>query len=84
MHHDLYQEVRARHGLPSQMAARVFRQVGTTYKGLWTKWYKNLEARRAGWTRKRGVSLDQPPDSSLAHARVCLRTRLYWSSPQAT
>ena len=61
LHHDLYEEVRATHGLPSQMACSVFRQVGATYKGLWTKWYKNVEARKAGWTRKRFKGLDKPP-----------------------
>src|SRR5690242_891173 len=38
LHHALYEEVRATSGLPSQMACSVFRQVGATYKGLWTKW----------------------------------------------
>jgi hypothetical protein len=61
LHRDLYEEVRATHGLPSQMACSVFRQVGATYKGLWTKWYKNVEARKAGWTKKRFKGLDQPP-----------------------
>src|SRR5690242_19853857 len=61
LHRDLYEEIRARHGLPSQMACSVFRQVGATYKGLWTKWYKNVEARKAGWTKKRFKGLDQPP-----------------------
>jgi hypothetical protein len=31
-HHALYEEVRATHGLPSQMACSVFRQVSATYK----------------------------------------------------
>ena len=61
MHDDLYEEVRATHGLPSQLACSVFRQVGATYKGLWTKWYKNVEARKAGWTRKRFKGLEKPP-----------------------
>src|SRR5215472_16680764 len=61
LHHALYQETRTRHGLPSQLACSVFRQVGATYKGLWTKWYKNLEARKAGWARKRFKGLDKPP-----------------------
>ena len=63
LHRDLYLETRARYGLSSQMACSVFRQVGATYKGLWTKWYKNVEARKAGWTRKRFKGLDQPPHS---------------------
>ena len=61
LHRDRYEELRARHGLPSQLACSVFRQVGATYKGLWTKWYKNVEARKAGWTKKRFKGLDQPP-----------------------
>src|ERR1051326_5015601 len=61
LHRDLYDEIRATHGLPSQMACSVFQQVGATYKGLWTKWYKNVEARKAGWTKKRFKGLDKPP-----------------------
>src|ERR1051326_8712603 len=61
LHRDLYEDVRATHGLPSQMACSVFRQVGATYKGLWTKWYKNVEARKASWTKKRFKGLDKPP-----------------------
>jgi putative transposase len=61
LHRDLYSEVRARYGLPSQLACSVFRQVGATYKGLWTKWYKNVEARKAGWTKKRFQGLDKAP-----------------------
>ena len=52
LHRDLYDETRARHCLPSQMACSVFRQVGATYNALWTKWHKNQEARKAGWTKK--------------------------------
>ena len=29
--------------------------------GLWTKWYKNVAARKAGWTKKRFKGLDKPP-----------------------
>src|SRR5262245_59963784 len=61
LHHDLYEESRTRHGLPSQLACSVFRQVGASYKGLWARWYKNVAARKAGWTRKRFKGLDQPP-----------------------
>ena len=61
LHHELYEETRATYGLPSQMACSVFRQVGATYKALWTKWYKNVEARKAGWTKKRFKGLDKPP-----------------------
>jgi hypothetical protein len=43
------------------MACNVPRQVGATYKGLWTRVKKNAEARRFGYTKKRYKGLDQPP-----------------------
>ena len=56
-----YDEVRVRFQLPSQMACSVPRQVGATYKTLWTKVKQNLAARKAGLTRKRYKGLDQAP-----------------------
>lgn len=44
-----YADVRRQFGLPAQMACSVPRQVGATYKGLWTKWHKNQEARAKGY-----------------------------------
>ncbi len=56
-----YADVRARFKLPSQMACSVPRQVGATYKALWTKVRQNAEARNRGYTKKRYKGLDQPP-----------------------
>ena len=56
-----YDEVRTRFHLPSQMACSVPRQVGATYKTLWTKVKQNAAARKAGKTKKRYKGLDQPP-----------------------
>src|SRR5437763_5087668 len=56
-----YDEVRARFHLPSQMACSVPRQVGATYKALWTKVKQNAQARKAGLTKKRYKGLDKPP-----------------------
>src|SRR5215475_6223062 len=56
-----YQEIRARFGLPAQMACSVPRQVGATYKTLWTKVKTNAAARAAGRTQKRYRGLDRPP-----------------------
>src|SRR5690242_8650825 len=56
-----YDELRARFGLPSQMACSVPRQVGATYKGLWTKVKQNAKHREDGRTKKRYRGLDQPP-----------------------
>ncbi len=56
-----YDEVRARFHLPSQMACSVPRQVGATYKTLWTKVKQNAAHRKAGQTKKRYKGLDKPP-----------------------
>ena len=56
-----YDDVRTRFHLPSQMACSVPRQVGATYKTLWTKVKQNAAARKAGQTKKRYKGLDQPP-----------------------
>src|SRR5437660_9415000 len=58
---DCYDEIRVKFRLPAQMACNVPRQVGATYKTLWTKVKQNAAARKAGITRKRYQGLDQPP-----------------------
>ena len=61
LHKGCYQEIRARFHLPSQMACSIERDVSASYKGLWTKLEKNLEQRKAGFTRKRFKGLEQAP-----------------------
>jgi putative transposase len=56
-----YYETRATYQLPAQMATNVPRQVGATYKSLWTKVRQNNAARKAGLTNKRYKGLDKPP-----------------------
>ena len=56
-----YDDIRLLYKLPSQMACNVPRQVGATYKGLWTKLKKNIEHRKAGYTKKHYKGLDKPP-----------------------
>ena len=56
-----YDELRARFKIPAQMACSIPRQVGATYKTLWTKVKQNAEGRLAGITRKRYKGLDQAP-----------------------
>jgi putative transposase len=56
-----YADIRGQFRLLAQMAYNVPRQVGATYKGLWTKVKKNAEARRKGYTKKRYKGLDKPP-----------------------
>src|SRR5437588_3835252 len=56
-----YREIRARFKIPAQMACSIPRQVGATYKGLWTKVKKNAAMRKAGLTKKRYKGLDEAP-----------------------
>lgn len=56
-----YTEIRAKYQLPAQMACSVPRQVGATYKTLWTRAKHNASQRKAGMTKKRYKGLDNPP-----------------------
>ena len=58
---EMYDEIRLRYHLPAQMACNVPRQVGATYKTLWTKAKHNAAHRKAGITSKRYKGLDKPP-----------------------
>jgi predicted transposase len=58
---DCYDDIRVVHKLPSQMACNVPRQVGATYKSLWTKVKKNAKDRQSGRTKKRYKGLDKAP-----------------------
>ena len=58
---ETYYEIRATYHLPAQMATNVPRQVGATYKTLWTKVKQNNAARKKGQTKRRYKGLDKPP-----------------------
>lgn len=58
---ECYDEIRQVYKLPAQMACNVPRQVGATYKTLWTRARQNAEARKMGRTKKRYKGLEQPP-----------------------
>jgi putative transposase len=58
---ECYDDIRVQYGLPAQMACNVPRQVGATYKTLWTKVKQNAALRKAGATKKRYKGLDTPP-----------------------
>ena len=58
---DCYDEIRLLYSLPAQMACNVPRQVGATYKTMWTRFSQNTAHRKAGRTKKRYKGLDKPP-----------------------
>jgi len=57
----MYDEIRLLYQLPAQMACNVPRQVGATYKTLWTKVKQNAKMRKQGRTKKRYKGLDTAP-----------------------
>ncbi len=61
LHQGTYYDIRALFKLPSEMTNNAIRQVGATYKGLWTKAKKNTEQLRRKTTKKRYKGLDKPP-----------------------
>lgn len=56
-----YYEIRDEFQLPAQMSCNVCRQVGATYRTLWTKIKQNSQHREQGKTQKRYKGLDRPP-----------------------
>jgi putative transposase len=80
LHRGMYAELRARYGLPSQLACSVERQVAATYKGLWTKLKKNAEHRRKKITRKRFKGLDKPSKYRSPTVQYTRRARLHLSA----
>jgi putative transposase len=58
---DCYDKICSQYQLPAQMACNVPRQVGATYKALWTKVKQNTAQRLAGKTKKRYKGLDTAP-----------------------
>jgi ribosomal protein L37AE/L43A len=67
-----YDEIRARFRLPSQMACSVPRQVGATYKTLWTKVKQNAAHRQAGRTKKRY--------KGLVHGSMAIKVDAHYTS----
>ena len=59
-----YASIRNQFGLPSQMACNVPRQVGATYKGLWTKVKQNAAA------KPRAIPKNAIKDWMLRHVSV--------------
>ena len=72
----MYGEIRATYKLPAQMACNVPRQVGATYKTLWTKVRQNASLRKAGTTKKRYKGLDQAPKYVSPHPDLKLSSGL--------
>ncbi|WP_153801867.1 hypothetical protein [Acidithiobacillus caldus] len=73
----VYQELRKRFGLPSQMACNAPRQVAAAYKTLWERARANVAHKAKGWTKRRYKGLDKAP--RFTALTVTLNYRRDWS-----
>jgi predicted transposase len=73
----VYQDLRERFGLPSQMACNAPRQVAAAYKTLWERAKSNTSHRTRGWTKRRYKGLDKAP--KFTALTVTLNHRRDWS-----
>ncbi len=73
----VYQELRKRFGLPSQMACNAPRQVAVAYKTLWERARANTAHKAKGWTKRRYQGLDKAP--RFTALTVTLNHRRDWS-----
>ena len=70
LQHDTYADTR-QFGLPSQMACNVPRQVGATYKALWTRAQEECGSPPLGYTKSASRAWIGPP-LRLAHPHLRL------------
>jgi len=56
----VYEDLREKFGLPSQMACNAPRQVASSYKVQWTKFRQNQAAREKGYTKRCYKGLNNP------------------------
>lgn len=73
----VYQELRERFGLPSQMACNAPRQVAAAYKILWERAKSNSAHKAKGWTKRRYKGLDKAP--KFTALTVTLNHKRDWS-----
>ena len=73
----VYQELRERFGLPSQMACNAPRQVAAAYKTLWERAKSNGAHKAKGWTKRRYKGLDKAP--KFTAMTVTLNHRRDWA-----
>jgi len=82
LHQRVYREIRSRFSLPAQMACSVSRQVGATYKALWTRAKQNAAHKKAGYTKKRYKGLDKAPVFSAGTTTFVFKRDYRWKSGQ--
>lgn len=69
-------------GIPSTMVCGIAKQVGSTYKTLWTRAKQHKSHRAKGWTKKNYKGLDKAPKFSSLTATLYYGKDFSWSKDQ--
>jgi IS605 OrfB family transposase len=78
-----YHEIRSKWSkLPTTMICGIARQVGSTFKTLWTRAKQHKENRKKGWTRERYNGLGKPPQFKSKTAILFYRNDYSWAKNQ--
>jgi transposase len=69
-------------GIPSTMVCGIAKQVGSTYKTLWTRAKQHKSHKSKGWTKKRYKGLDKAPKFGALTATLYYGKDFSWSKDQ--
>ena len=78
-----YETIREKwNGIPSTMVCGIAKQVGATYKTLWTRAKQHKSHKAKGWTKKRYKGLDKAPKFGALTATLYYGKDFSWSKDQ--
>ena len=69
-------------GIPSTMVCGIAKQVGSTYKTLWTRAKQHKSHKAKGWTKKKYKGLDKAPKFGALTATLYYGKDFSWSKDQ--
>ena len=78
-----YEYIREKwNGIPSTMVCGIAKQVGATYKTLWTRAKQHKSHKAKGWTKKKYKGLDKAPKFGALTATLYYGKDFSWSKDQ--
>ena len=78
-----YETIREKwNGIPSTMVCGIAKQVGATYKTLWTRAKQHKSHKAKGWTKKKYKGLDKAPKFCALTATLYYGKDFSWSKDQ--
>ena len=78
-----YEHIREKwNGIPSTMVCGIAKQIGATYKTLWTRAKQHKSHKAKGWTKKKYKGLDKAPKFGALTATLYYGKDFSWSKDQ--